>query len=142
MGKVYTKEELEQILKMALDSKANKSGVVDYENLLEIARELNIDENAVKNAISKMETKNNISLDKTKYIQNRRRKFFNHLKSYIIVNTALILMDFFMSGGLTWAYFPVLGWGIGLAFDAFDKLSFDEEKFEQSNRKFQKKHGN
>jgi hypothetical protein len=142
MGKVYTKEELEQILKMALESKAGKSGIVDYDNLLEIARELNIDENAVKDAISKMETKKNISLDKTKYIKSQRKKFFNHLTSYLIVNTFLVLMDFFTTGGLSWAVFPALGWGIGLAFDAFDKLGFDEEKFERKNRKFLKKNGN
>jgi hypothetical protein len=144
MSKVYTKEELDQILKMALESKTTKTGVVDYDNLLEIAKELNIDENAVKEAIAKMEAKKNISLDKTKYIKSQRMKFLKHLTSFIIVNTFLVLSDFASSGGLylSWSIYPILGWGIGLAFDAFDKLSFDEEKFEKKKRKFLKNNGN
>ena len=141
MGKVYTKDELEQILKMALESKTSKSGVVDYDNLLEISRELNIDENAVKDAVAKFESKKNLSLDRNKYILSRRKEFFQHLTAYVIVNTFLVLLDL-ITTGLTWAYFPALGWGVGLAFDAFDKLSFDEEKFEKKNRKFLKKNGN
>jgi hypothetical protein len=54
---------------------------------------------------------------------HRRRDFFQHLISYVIVNTLLVTVWLVL--GLTagfwfpWPLFPIAGWGIGLAFHAW-----------------------
>ena len=39
-----------------------------------------------------------------------------HVASFVIVNAFLWLLDFGQGGGLDWAFWPTIGWGIGLAF--------------------------
>lgn len=42
------------------------------------------------------------------------RGFYTHLVTYIGVSILFIVLDF-RSGGVRWWYWPVIGWGIGLA---------------------------
>ncbi len=50
-----------------------------------------------------------------------RRDFQAHVLAYVLVNTLLwaiwAVTDF---GGFPWPIFPTLGWGIGVAFNAWD----------------------
>jgi len=54
---------------------------------------------------------------------HRKREFYEHLVSYLIVNTMLVAVWLIL--GLTtgawfpWPLFPIAGWGIGLAFHAW-----------------------
>jgi hypothetical protein len=41
--------------------------------------------------------------------------FYQHLGSYLLVNSGLVLLDLWQGGGLNWAFWPLLGWGIGIA---------------------------
>jgi hypothetical protein len=41
-----------------------------------------------------------------------------HVAVYVIVNAFLWIMDFAQGGGLEWAYWATIPWGIGLAFHA------------------------
>ena len=41
--------------------------------------------------------------------------FFIHLAVYCIVNVLLFFIDLFSSPGLNWFYWPLMGWGFGLA---------------------------
>jgi len=54
---------------------------------------------------------------------HRRREFFAHLSSYLIVNGALVAVWLILgfTGGFwfPWPLFPMAGWGIGLAFHAW-----------------------
>ena len=47
------------------------------------------------------------------------RGFYTHLAVYIIVNIGLFLIDLLTGPGGWWFYWPLLGWGIGLAAHAF-----------------------
>lgn len=46
------------------------------------------------------------------------RGFYVHLTVYIIVNGGLFLIDLVTSPGSFWFFWPLMGWGIGLAFHA------------------------
>ena len=54
---------------------------------------------------------------------HRKRDYFAHLTSYLIVNGVLVVVWLII--GLTtgawfpWPLFPIAGWGIGLAFDTW-----------------------
>jgi len=49
------------------------------------------------------------------------RSFYTHLFTYIIVNLGLFLINLFTrrDSGSWWFYWPLFGWGIGLASHGF-----------------------
>jgi hypothetical protein len=50
-----------------------------------------------------------------------RRDFQAHLLAYVLVNTLLwAIWAVTDLGGFPWPIFPTLGWGIGVAFNAWD----------------------
>ena len=49
----------------------------------------------------------------------REASFYRHLTSFVLVNAFLVALNLFTSPGHFWAIYPLLGWGIGLASDAF-----------------------
>jgi 2TM domain len=50
----------------------------------------------------------------------KRRDFTAHVVSYVIVNTLLIGIWLFTGAGYFWPAWVLLGWGVGLAFNAWD----------------------
>jgi hypothetical protein len=50
----------------------------------------------------------------------KRAEFRNHALAYLLVNGMLIAIWAITSGGFFWPMFPILGWGIGLAFHALE----------------------
>ena len=43
------------------------------------------------------------------------RGFYNHLFVYVVVNLFLFAIDWFSDPNEWWFFWPLLGWGIGLA---------------------------
>jgi len=62
----------------------------------------------------------------------KKREFSSHVIAYLIVNGFLIALWAITSpDGMFWPIFPLLGWGIGLTFHAFDTFSrptFSEDR--------------
>ena len=51
----------------------------------------------------------------------KKRDFRTHVFMYVAVNATLIVVWAIVSdGGLFWPIFPLLGWGVGLAANAWD----------------------
>jgi uncharacterized membrane protein len=50
----------------------------------------------------------------------QKREFLTHLFAYVVVNTFIIVIWLFTGAGFFWPIFPILGWGIGLVFHAWD----------------------
>lgn len=50
--------------------------------------------------------------------------FFTHLGVYVVVNTLLIVINLQNSPEHLWFYWPLLGWGIGIAFHALGVFVF------------------
>lgn len=58
--------------------------------------------------------------EQERYARARRRVqaikgFYSHLTAYVLVNLLLFGIDMLDGGGDTWFYWPLMGWGIGLA---------------------------
>ncbi len=47
--------------------------------------------------------------------EEEKKSFVIHLVVYILVNTMLIIINLLYSPEALWFFFPLLGWGIGLA---------------------------
>jgi hypothetical protein len=50
----------------------------------------------------------------------KKSDFHAHLLAYVLVNTFLVAIWWFTGHGFFWPIFPILGWGIGVAFNAWD----------------------
>ena len=49
-------------------------------------------------------------------LEDARRGFLAHLIAYILVNIMLIVINVVYTPEVVWFFFPLIGWGIGLAF--------------------------
>jgi len=49
-----------------------------------------------------------------------KRDFKNHLAIYLIVNGLLVIIWAVGGGGYFWPAWPIAGWGIGVAFNAWN----------------------
>lgn len=54
----------------------------------------------------------------------KKRDFQAHLLAYLSVNAFLIAVWAITGSGLFWPMFPMLGWGIGLFFHAWDTYTW------------------
>ena len=51
---------------------------------------------------------------------NKKRDFRTHLLMYVLVNAMLVVIWAVTNTGFFWPIFPILGWGIGVAANAWD----------------------
>ena len=61
----------------------------------------------------------------------KKSEFWSHVLAYVLVNAFLVVIWTVTGGGFFWPVFPLLGWGIGLAFHARDVFwgeKFSEER--------------
>ncbi len=48
-----------------------------------------------------------------------KRDFRNHAAVYVVVNTMLVVIWAISGAGYFWPIWPIAGWGVGLAFNAW-----------------------
>jgi fatty acid desaturase len=51
---------------------------------------------------------------------NKKRDFRGHVLAYVLVNAMLVGIWAVTGADFFWPIFPILGWGIGVAFNAWD----------------------
>lgn len=89
---------------------------MSHRDLLEMAKELGLDSGTVETAVEQEQKESQKVQERNSRLNRRKAAFKRHLWSYIIVIGALMLINIF-TGGSWWFQWPVLGWGIGLAFN-------------------------
>lgn len=47
-------------------------------------------------------------------VDGKRRRFPDRVRIYLVMSAAFLVIDFLANGKLTWALYPILGWGAGL----------------------------
>ena len=76
--------------------------------------------------------------------------FYKHLAIYTIVNTILLVINLVNSSDQLWFYWPLLGWGIGLAshglkvFNLTSPLfkTWEDKKIKELKKKYQQEDEN
>ncbi len=80
----------------------------------------------------------------------QKKDFYQHLSTYLIMGTFFFVFNALTSWGAWWFYWPMLGWGIGVAFhfmdtfgakgvaQLFDFLGLPEFGLEEDNQEQQR----
>ncbi len=115
----YSPEQVQAILERAISNRKGGDDLtgISYEELQETAVELDIDAGDLDAAIMEYEASWELEDARERWLVRRKEKFFEHLRSYLIVN-AMLMGIALLSGSGFWFLWPLLGWGVGLAFDA------------------------
>ncbi len=114
-SKIYSPDEVSRILKRAL--RPEDENAISHQELYETAGELGVSPTMLDAAIAHEMAGMDMEQARDRWLKRKRTEFSNHLWSYIIVNTALILMNIFTLFwvNIWWFQWALLGWGIGLA---------------------------
>ncbi|MFZ4506463.1 MAG: 2TM domain-containing protein [Fimbriimonas sp.] len=115
----YNEEEAQEILRIAagLPGSGSDSDGISRQTLLQTARELGISEQALAAAEERVATERKDRELYAEFITKRRQSFYGSFSRYLFVNTILIVIDI-SNGGSYWFYWPLLGWGLGIAREA------------------------
>lgn len=117
----YTDEELELILRRALERQASTSDHFGHDDLVAAAREVGLDEDAVERAIAEVSHERSFEEIRESIRSRRRGKWRHHFISYAAVVTGLLGLYALGLAGM-WVFWVVFGWGIGMAIDTYSKL--------------------
>ncbi|MGD9141498.1 MAG: 2TM domain-containing protein [bacterium] len=52
--------------------------------------------------------------------------FISHLAAYVVINAFLFFIDYRTDRVINWAYWPLIGWGIGLLFHGLNTFLLGE----------------
>ncbi|MBM3289858.1 MAG: 2TM domain-containing protein [Candidatus Hydrogenedentes bacterium] len=114
---MFTVDEVEAILRRGLNRKRD-SGEITRGELIDTARELGLDVREVERAIHEQRRYGAIESAREEYKSRKKEGFYHHLRAYLIVNGALFFINLVTGADDLWFFYPLIGWGIGLAFHA------------------------
>lgn len=128
MKDTYSSEDVQQILMIALGRESSS-----VYQLREMARELSIDDDALRYAVDVWAGQK----AKVQKQQQLRQRFYQQaLLPYVTVNAFLIVLNVSIAGSVTWAIYPLLGWGAGLLLQSMTGGSFGPCQHGRENRQF------
>lgn len=62
--------------------------------------------------------------DKARKRVIEKKKFYQHLTSFAVINIFLFLLNMLTSPSVFWFHWTTLGWGVGLVFHYFNTFGF------------------
>jgi hypothetical protein len=137
MPDFYNEEQVQQILHKAIARKGARQDLT-RDQVREIAADLGISDTDF--AIAEQEWLNQSVQDRERIVFDtyKKKKFRDHLLKYALVNAFLIGINLLTSNNVSWAFYPLLGWGLAVALDAWATYQTDsteyEKQFEQWSR--------
>jgi hypothetical protein len=135
---LMTEEDVDEVLKLAL----RKQGREDHDlraRLVEAAEELGISPEELAAAEQEYALGKEERREFHEFKQRQVREFREHFFAYIIINTLLVAINWITAGTVNWAIWPILGWGIGLAFHAWGSLNTGSESFQEEFSNFRRR---
>jgi hypothetical protein len=109
----YDSDEVTRIMRRAL--KLKQEDTISHQDLIDTAEEIGIDPQLLETAIKQEQREFKRNSVRKARLKRRKVGFYSNLLSYLIVNAALLLINS-LTPGPWWFQWPLLGWGIGLAF--------------------------
>ena len=131
----YSQEDIQQILSIAIARQADDSEF-SYQQLLEIAEELEITPESLQQSEIDWRSQNTIVRQKQTFDVYRRNRLKKKVGNYAIANSFLVLLDLLNSGGLYWSLYIVLIWGLKVGLDSWNTYYSNSEEYERAFQKW------
>jgi hypothetical protein len=142
--RTYTQEEVTEILKRALRQQGLRNQTLSHDELVQMADEVGIDRESLEAAttdLAQSRAEELVANDQARELAEERtrrfRRFVSSFFTYAIVGALLYFIDKRTSGG-TWFFWPLMGFGIVLAFQ-LRAVFFPHEGLERRRRQEQKR---
>ena len=114
----YSAEDVQRILAIAMEPSETFSDA----SLSEMAQELAIDDVTLQRAVQTWRVSSNqekAQAEKLDAQRRRKQQFYRQsLLPYLAVNSFLVILNVSLCGAITWAIYPLLGWGLAVAMEA------------------------
>ena len=132
---VYDDAEVEEILKRALDRGGNVDGL-SHAELAEVAAEVGLSpeelEQAARSVLASRAERRDRE-DAARVLaerkRSRRRGLAQHAATWGVIGAGLAALDYFTgSPGISWALFPIIGWGTAVGLHGVGLAFRDDEK--------------
>lgn len=134
--KYYTKEDVERILSRVIKSRGFVGEKFSIEDILNIAKDLNLDPNQVILSIQEVESISEFERARILWKKKKKNEFFQHLAAYVLINFSFLMI----SGMLAPSIFQIsiiiaILWAFGLLADFIESFFPSEEKIERGAQK-------
>ena len=123
------KEVLQDRKGVGLQNIINRYGILTHRKVQieETKNQFSVSLPILTKQVSTMESTTTISEER--YIKAQKRVedlkgFYGNLSSYIIVNTGLLILNLVTSPDHLWFFYPLLGWGLGVALHAMSVFNY------------------
>ena len=123
--------DVEQILKLAVRTAGFSDEEALRQRLHAAGAELGLTDAQIEAAEEKYKVEKAELQERAEFEAYAVKEFWEHFWAYLIVNAGLIAFDLFRDGQLSWAMWPLIGWGIGLAFHAYSIYFPSKEGYEE-----------
>ena len=111
LTRLYSQEDVQQILNIALAQHPTSGTELSYSQLLEIAEELQIHPTTLKLAENKWLSQQEATKNCQEFDAYRPSKLQDRLGRYVIINTSLIALNFLTGFGVPWSLYVIISWG-------------------------------
>jgi hypothetical protein len=134
----YSESDAQEILRRAASSHTSAGGL-SRDELLRTAAELGVSPEAVARAEAEYFAEREQNRDIDEFRRQHRAEFRTHLVIYAIINIFLLCINLLTSADHLWFFYPLLGWGIGIAIHGYTTYNEDtsewRKEFEDWKRK-------
>ncbi|MDX1978566.1 MAG: 2TM domain-containing protein [Pseudanabaenaceae cyanobacterium bins.68] len=115
----YDQIASQQILQLALAKRSDRSQKLSLQQLQEIAADLGVSEAEFFQAAQEWQNHQQLDQQQLKFNQYQKRKFFDYLIKYALVNGALVAIDLLTARRISWSAYVLVFWGLGLGLRAW-----------------------
>jgi hypothetical protein len=130
----YSSDDVQAILGRALErQRAHGEAELSYEELLSIGRDIGLSEAAIEAAAREHEREGAVDAELERRLRKERQGFVSHAATFLIVNAFLVILNL-VTGGPMWSFWPLFGWGLGLAFHLLAVAMPDRDKLRERAR--------
>ncbi|MCC5636665.1 2TM domain-containing protein [Nostoc sp. CHAB 5844] len=138
----YSQEDVQRILQLAIARQADdQEKEFSYELLLEIAGELDIAPESLQLAERDWRSQQSEIQQRQAFDTYRLSKFKKRLGNFVIINSFLILINFFVVfPNIHWSLGILLFWGLTVGLDFWNNFYAKGEAYEIAFQKWYRKH--
>ncbi len=130
----FEENDSEEILRRALAIDAQQKGS-DREAMLAAAKEMGISDEALVRAEQQWLKEKEEKEHFREFVRHQRSSWTGHVLMYLVFVAFFFFLDV-RDGNLTWFYYPVIGWGIGVFFQSLGVLNTKSEQFQTEFRRW------